>query len=322
MALTKTQQELIGAIGALEPVATPYWNLFAKAKTPYLALSDTIRVDEVIANYTKAGIVPRGTALPPIKVGGYNQLTIKPDIVGGAVGISAMDTLNQEAGEVVVLNGKQIKAKDYDRVRKLQELKNAVDNTKEDLAAGALLKGSIKDANGEEVELGLESEESKTKGKLNWVIVLTNLVKDYKEKTKHYPDAIFIGSKIANSLLNEIHSSEKHVLTSTVKLENDSLNIIVGGFALPVQTFPFNDIGVDTDTKVTLYKNLCLLPCYAGLEYVGTTGNSEMIRAEIIVDKTEPNRETGQGKIFAKSAPLPLIALPGLIRRYTFSDVQ
>ena len=322
MALTKTQQELIGTFGAIEIEKKPFWSTFTEAKTPYLALSDTIKVDEIMAGMMKAGIIPRGATIPAIKVNGHNRVTITPYIIAGSVGISALDTLNAEAGEVVILNGREMKAKDYDRIQKVTEIKGSIENTKEDIAARVFITGKTKDLNDNDVDLGFVAEESKTKGTSSWTIILTQLVADYYSKTKRYPDKIMVGAKVADDIIKEINAAKTPQFTSKVNIADGGIRIELGGFALPIVTYPANDIGENTDTKVTLYKNVCLIPVYAGLEYVGTDGKPSMIRSEVVLDKTEANKETGQAKMFGKSAPFPLVILPELFRRYNFTDLS
>lgn len=321
MALTKTQQELIGTFGAIEIEKKPFWSFFTEAKKPYLALSETIKVDEIMSGMMKAGVIPRGSTIPSIKVNGHSRVTITPYIIGASIGISALDTLNAEAGELVVLNGQTIKSKDYDRIQKVTEIKGSIENTKEDISARVFITGKTKDLNDNDVDLGFVEEESKVKGSSNWTTVLTQLVADYYSKTKRYPDKIVVGAKVADDIIKEINTSKTPQFTSKVDIIDGGVRIELGGFALPIVTYPANDIGENTDTKVTLYKNICLVPVYAGLEYVGADGEPSMIRSEIVLDKTEANKETGQAKMFGKSAPFPLVVLPELFRRYKFTDL-
>lgn len=322
MALTKTQEELIGAYGAIESPKTPYWNIFTGARRPYLALSNVIRVDEVISGLSKAGIIPRGVAIPPIKINGHNTVVVQPNIIAGSIGVSALDGINVEAGEKVILNGKEISSKDYDRVRKLEELKFSVSNTTEDTASRVFITGKAKGVNGEDIDIGLVEEETKTKGTNQWLTVLNGLVSEYYSKNKKYPDKVIVGAKVADSIIKEINTSKTPSFGNKIELTDSGIVIALTGFAIPVETYPVNDIEENTDTKVTLYKNDCFVPVYAGLEYIGTTGNPELIRADVLVDKTEANREIGQAKLFAKSAPFPLIILPDLFRRYNFTDLS
>lgn len=321
MALTKKQQEFIGVYGAVEAPKTPFYNYFTDAKQPHLALSNSIRVDEVVTGMSKAGIIPRGAEVPAIKVNGHSTVTVEPNIIGGSVGISALDSINAEAGELVVVNGQAMKSKDFDRLQKIKEIKASIENTKEDMAARVFITGKVKDLNGNDVDLGLKNIESKTKGTAQWTSVLTNLVMEYYQKNKKYPDKVVVGAKVADSIIAEINSSQTPQFTSKVNLVDGGIRIELAGFVLPIETFPANDIGEDTSTKVTLYQKLCLVPVFAGLEYIGTTGSCEMVRADIIVDQEEPNKQTGQAKLFGKSAPFPLIILPNLFRRYNFTDL-
>lgn len=316
MALTQRQQELIGAIAALRRPKTPFWNMFTKARAPYMALSNVIRFDEVMNTMIEAGVVPRGTAMPSIKVDGHSTVTVKPDIVGGSIGISALDTLNANAGETIVVDGVAIKASKYDEDQKLQTLKYGIENSKEKMAAQALLTGKVMTASNE-VDLGLEEVKPVTKSEGTYTTFFTRIVNEYFQETGHYPSRILIGSKIIDGIIGEVTKNTKGPeLYSVTQTEDGGMKIVVSGLGVAIEGFPVNSLGEDTSDKLFVMNDACMLPIYAGLEFVGTTGAPEMIRADIITDVAEVNKETGTSKMFAKSAPFPAIALPQLLKRY------
>ena len=318
MALTQVQQELIGAISAIEARSTPFWNLFKKNKVPYMALSTTIRVDEVMEHLVKAKLVPRGTVLQPIEVGGFSTVTIKPDILSASVGVSAEDTILQQPGELAIVNGQKMKASTYDRVLKLTTIKSAIEGSKEDMAASVFLTGKTKDASGVEVNLGLKEPNAVNKEKTeSWLSFFRKQVSDYKKKHNTLPDRIFVGTDIADSLAAYIESSNNPLLGVQVKLEDGQIKYELKNFPITIETYPDSDTETDTSKSMTLFKELCLFPVYAGLSYVGTTGKPEMIRSDVVVIETKANEETGQQKLGATSAPFPLIVRPDLFERYT-----
>ncbi len=322
MALMKQQQELIGVYGGIPEVRTPYWNLFEKGNAPYLSKTEIIRIDEILTKMQKANIVPRGVKAPPIKVNGHNTLMIEPDIIAASLGIKASDDTEAGAGETIVIKGQQISSKKYNDIEKVETIKVSIENTKEEMAASAFLTGKCKDANGDDVDLGLEEVKDVKKGKDNWTSVLRELIEKYKKTTGKYPDKIFVGSKIASEISKEIEASPNAFLTQKVKLENGVIKYEIGNFPMAIETFPETDIDVEIGTRVHMYKENYLAAAFAGLEYVGTSGKPEMIKADVIVDKTEPDRETAQGKIFGKSAPFPIIVLPKYFARYNFTDIK
>lgn len=320
MALTKKQQELIGAISVINTVKTPYWDMFAKARAPYMALSNVIRVDEVMNTLIEAGIVARGTSLPSLTIDGHSTVTVKPDVVGGSIGISALDTLNANAGEVVVVNGEQIKVSKYDETKKLETLKSSIDNTKEKMATQALLTGEVATAGGKKVNLALNAETEITKTEKTYLSFFTRIVNNYFQETGHYPSRILIGSDIIDGIITDIQTSPKGIeMYSISATANGGMKISITGVGVTIEGFPINSIGVDTSSKIHVMNDATFVPIYAGLEFIGTTGSPEMIRAEVISDITAANEETGTSKIFAKSAPFPVIILPNLLKRYILS---
>ena len=282
MALTQAQQELIGAISAIEARPTPFWNLFRKNRVPYMALSTTIRVDEIMDHLVKAKLVPRGTVLQPIEVGGFNTVTIKPDLLNASIGFGAEDTILQQPGELAIVNGQKMKASTYDRVLKLTTIKNAIEGSKEDMAASVFLTGKATDASGAEVVLGLAEPNTVNKEKTeSWLSFFRKQVSEYKEKHKTLPDRIFVGTNIADSLAAYIESSNNPLLGVQVKLEDGQIKYELKNFPIAIETYPDTDIEADTSNSMTLFKELCLFPVYAGLSYVGTSGKPEMIRSEM-----------------------------------------
>lgn len=321
MALKQKQQELMGAYSVLPSVKTPWWNLFSKTKMPYLALSNVIKIDEVMSGIVEAGIVPRGTKMPSIKIDGHVQTTVTPDIIGGSAGINALDTLNANAGETVVVNGQSMKASKYDENLKLTTIKNGIENTKEKNAALAIINGEVNGAMGTRVNLALDAVEIITKTDATWVMFFTKLINDYINGTGKMPTQIFVGTAIVDAIISELEGNPNPNFKVTTQVnEYGSMDMILTGLPMPLVTFPPHNTGIDTQEFVFLINDLSLVPVYAGLEYVGTTGGPEMIRSEIISDTTAADPETGSAKLFAKSAPFPVIILPKLIKRYRVSS--
>lgn len=319
MALTQRQQELIGAISELKRPKTPFWNMFTKARAPYMALSNIIRFDEVMNTLIEAGVVPRGTAMPSIKVDGHSTVTVKPDIVGGAIGISALDTLNANAGETIIVDGVTIKASKYDEDQKLQTLKFGIENSKEKMAAQAILTGKVKTASNE-VDLGLGAIEEIAKTEKTYTAFFTRIVNAYFQETGNYPTRILIGSKIIDGIISEITGTARGIENYSIsQTEDGGMKVVISGVGVVIEGFPVNSIKVDTSDKIFIMNDACMLPIYAGLEFVGTTGSPEMIRTDVITDIVVANQETGTAKMFAKSAPFPAIALPKLFKRYTLA---
>src|SRR3712207_4701830 len=119
--LTERQKEYIGVYAAIPSPNMFYWDLFREAREAYLGLGETISLDEVMAEMKEAGIVPRDTELPPMTVNGNVAVAITPDIVGNSVGISALDSINANRTDTVVVNGQQMTASQYDVENKRSE---------------------------------------------------------------------------------------------------------------------------------------------------------------------------------------------------------
>ncbi|XGU46226.1 major capsid protein [Fusobacterium necrophorum subsp. funduliforme] len=318
--LTERQKEYIGVYAAIPSPNMFYWDLFREAREAYLGLGDTINLNEVMAEMKEAGIVPRDTELPPMTINGNVAVSITPDIVGNSVGISALDSINANRTDTVVVNGEQMTASQYDVENKTMTLKNSICNTTNRMAAQALLTGKVKCAGNQEVDMKLPKDVQVDNKPKSWVTFFVEKINDYQIETGYMPSYILVGSKIAAELITEIQNTKASLLAAKVEKKGQSAIININGVLSEIRTLPpaigYTNLIKETEDKVFLINNMSLVPLYAGLEFVGDTNNPEMMRGDVFVDKGDVNKQTGRATLFAKSAPFPAIALPKLIKVY------
>lgn len=322
MGLTTVQQELYGAVSAIPGPRTPYWNMFSNANTPFLSRANTIKIDELFIALSEAGIIPRGVKSPIIAIDGENTLTITPDIIADSVGLNADDNITKQPGDVVLVGGKEIPSTKYEETSRLVKIKSRIEMTKNRMAAEAFFNGQVPIANGKFVNLGLNAVGSVTKAATkSWITFMVEEVNAYVAATGYYPDAVVVGSDIASGMIKEFQGQVKGAQNFTVKKSDDGgMGISIPGLEVEIKTCPVIPSTVTVSnaaTRMTLLHYSCLVPIYAGLDFVGTTGNTEKLKGDIFVGKTTVDEETATAKIYARSAPFPVIALPQLFVRKT-----
>ena len=125
------QAELMGIFAALPTnVTTHYLSKFEKG-TPFMTVSDSFNVIELMKELITLSIVPRGTKAPDIKINGHNTINIRPDIIKGTATLTPLENLEIQAGQTqMVYNGQIVDNGRFLDEKKLSMLKSGYVNTK------------------------------------------------------------------------------------------------------------------------------------------------------------------------------------------------
>ena len=104
--LNAKQEELYSIYNGIEArTYTPYTGKFTEANAPILSGSTRVHVEDAIAELIEAEVFDRDSAIPAIESQGHSRLSITPPMLGGKKGISALDGLNKQVGQVVMVAG-------------------------------------------------------------------------------------------------------------------------------------------------------------------------------------------------------------------------
>ena len=165
-------------------------------------------------------------------------------------------------------------------------------------------------------ELSISEEIPKADVK-DWAAYILKLIRDYHKANRMQPQRIEIGF----SIFEEIAPNLKGWLDTEARKskmagggDKTLLTLLQSISILP----PATDTGgntIATDDWIVLSHDFALVPSYAGLEAV-VNGEGKMIKADIFMDEIAADKETGRGKIFAKSAFCPVVVQKNLIKRY------
>ena len=323
--LNEKQQELIGGyLGQEVRVNNPVWKLFGEVNSPYYALSDTILVEELKAELVQANIIPRDSEIPTISKGGHIQTAITPELIAGKEATSALDTIAKTAG-VAIVNGKAVDNTAYMQDMRLKRLKAGIENTKGRMANELFFNGTFTlPISGDTINFDLDSAVAVTEGTdfSKFVTFISVKVRDFFSNTGFVPK-VMVGADIYDALIAEIDASagKKNAMDYRMTGSRDEgFRLFVDSLGLEIELFPamstYAGTAIDSSKRIQIWAPEALLQAYAGLEFVGANGVPGMLRGEVLVDQNEPNRETGRGSVFAKSAGVPFIVRKDLLARY------
>jgi hypothetical protein len=329
MALLNAKQEELYTIYEgiqVRGLYNPYTDRFTEANPAFLSDTTKIHIEDMLAEMYEAESFDRDSAIPAVQIHGHTRVSIEPVMLGGKMGLSALDTLNKSVGQpIVMIGGKVVDNSVYTKTSKLEVLKSGVEQGKANMGAEMFLTSQI-------TELGLnvdptgESEKGDvTVTPANNEKVATTLVRMIRTffKNKGYAPKIAVGDAVVDALIAEIDvntgKATKGDYTMTqngdqgFNVSVDTMNIPIEVLA-PVNAYKGNEI--DTTDRIILWAPHCLGLAYAVLEGVDGAGNPMAFKSQYITDEGEVNRETGRGSVYVKSAPLPLVLNNTLIERW------
>jgi phage major capsid protein E len=328
MPINKRQAELLGVFAGV-PVNT--FNKYYLEKfngTPFMTISDSFKLDDVIGELTTLSIVPRGTKAPAIKVNGFKRITIKPDIIKGTAAMTPLETLELQAGQTeTIINGQVVDNRTLIESKKMAILKTGYENTKATMAAELYLNGKITlPVSGDEIDFGYAAPtavEFKTSDD-QWEVFLVDRITDYVRKNKMYPETIEVDVDILKAMMKNANLREVQKAYSIAELAPNAAKSLE-------QTYPnFNILNmrvtalvpaVDTkgnaiDTAGLMYLSSAaeFTNTYVGLE-VANGQTTQMLKAEYFINEVVEVDPAGKKFIF-QSGYCPIIPIPDRVMRW------
>lgn len=324
--LSDIQLKLMALFAVVEPkVQTHYLTRFENANPEYLSDNETILLKDLNDYLVEASIIERGSEIPFIKVNNMNSLAITPDIVAASYELKPI----MNGGTATFINGQMIDPQKYQEDRLLLKLKNAILKTKEKMAANAFLQGKYIQANsGTEINFEFNTPTKKDAKKIdNWVTFFFDIIDDYEKVNGVMPDRIELGRTLFDKLIknNEFIEIAK-AYSNSIGLSADEKQVyldLLGQRISKLRTAQdFNGNNIPTDNMIYLSNDNALVPVFAALEAVDTSGKPFVFVGKEILDETPANKETARAKMFCKSAFAPVVALKDLIVRYEIQNTD
>ncbi len=324
--MTNIQEKLTALFAVVEPkVQTHYLGRFQNANPEYMSDNETILLKDLNDYLVEANIIERGSEIPFIKVNGVESMAITPDIVAAAYELKPI----MNGGTVTFIGGQQVDPQKYQEDRLLLKLKNAILKTKEKMAANAFLQGKYIQANTQtEIDFKFNNPIVKDAKKIdNWVTFFFDIIDDYEKKNGVMPDRIELGRTLFDKLIknNEFIEVAK-AYSNSIGLSSDEKQVYLDLLGQRIsklrtaQDFDGNDI--QTDNMIYLSNDNALVPVFAALEAVDSTGKPYVFVGKEILDQTLANKETARAKMFCKTGFAPVVALKDLIVRYEISNTD
>ena len=324
--LSDIQLKLMALFAVVEPkVQTHYLTRFENANPEYLSDNETILLKDLNDYLVEASIIERGSEIPFIKVNNMNSLAITPDIVAASYELKPI----MNGGTATFINGQMIDPQKYQEDRLLLKLKNAILKTKEKMAANAFFQGKYIQANsGTEINFEFNTPTKKDAKKIdNWVTFFFDIIDDYEKVNGVMPDRIELGRTLFDKLIknNEFIEIAK-AYSNSIGLSADEKQVyldLLGQRISKLRTAQdFNGNNIPTDNMIYLSNDNALVPVFAALEAVDTSGKPFVFVGKEILDETPANKETARAKMFCKSAFAPVVALKDLIVRYEIQNTD
>ena len=324
--LSKTQQTLLALFAVIEQnVETPYFERFQGSNPEFLSDNEVINVRELNGFLIEAGIIERGSEIPYIKKDGVTIESITPDIIASAIPTKA----KHNSGTTMLLNGKMVDEATYERDLALKKLKNAMTKTKEKMAANAFLLGKYKQANSNsyidyEYKAATQVDAGDVK---NWIVFFFDLIEKYEEEKGVLPTRIELGKTLFEKIIkNQEFLEIAKSYSNSIGLSSEKTSIFLSLLGQKISkirtTSDFDGAVINVDNYIYLSNDQALVSGYAALEAVDEKGTPISVKTTEILDTVPANKETAQGKIFAKSAFAPIIAIPSLIVRYEITNTD
>lgn len=216
--MTKKQAELIGVFSAIPTLSIDTYYL-AKFKNTVTTIGESIKYDELGTELISLGIIPRGTELPKVKIGGFTRNTVTPDIIGGKSVLTSNDIIQLQAGQVeTVINGTIINNYEAIQDKHLKKLKTGLINTQAVMASEVYLTGKcVLPISKEIIDFGYDKPITKKieKSNIDWTTFFLELIEEYRRTNQIYPTTIEVDSKIFKEIIQNkrLETKLRHLIT-------------------------------------------------------------------------------------------------------------
>ena len=278
--INKRQAEMMATFAALPTnVTTHYLEKFNK-NAPFMTISDSYNMQDLISEMVTLSIVPRGTKAPDIKINGHRTSNVRPDIIKGSATLTALENLEIQAGQTAMFfNGQVIENGQYLDEKKLGMLKSGYVNTKASMCAELFLTQKITlPISKAKVDFGSYTAIAKTftKGTNNWEIFFLDLIDEYVELNKMYPTKIEVDKSILKALIVDEKLSKQQIAYSivdiipqkTLEKRYPHVNILNMQIETLVPATDSQGKKIDTEDMIYVSNDAEFLETYVGLEVV------------------------------------------------------
>lgn len=328
MSINKRQAELIGVFAGVPVNSVNKYYLEKFNGTPFMTISDSFKLDDVVGELTTLSIVPRGTKAPAIKVNGFERITITPDIIKGTAALTPLETLELQAGQVsTVVNGQVIDNKALIESKKMAILKSGYENTKAAMAAELYLTGKVTlPVSGDSIDFEYKAPTAvnfKTSDD-QWEIFLVDRITDYVKENKIYPETIEVDVEILKSMMKNANLRETQKAYSIAEIAPNAarsleqtypnFNILNMKVTALVPATDINGNPIDTTGLMYLSTASEFTNTYVGLE-IANGQSTQMLKAEYFVNEVVEVDPAGKKFIF-QSGYCPVIPIPKRVMRW------
>lgn len=328
MAITQEQKSLMGILSGIpSDIATPYLNMFVNTLQP--VRTKIISYDSVVDSNQFADLVARGEKGKSLITDGFSRYDVQPDLIDTEITLSPDELTLMDRGEVIYLQGNEMNSRDALEMRKLQELKRAIERRKELMCSQMIQQGYYTLKNGDTVDFGIPTTKSFTYDSTNGFIKgLHSKIREYKRINKEMPTDILVDFFVAEALLEDTKVQDQiYKLGGNVAdLAADEKAIIIGkvlGQFIKEMDSSYDEkgtditIGTETAGKLILLSKNKLYKGYAGIPIKDKVSNKvEMLASDVFVDKYTTERPA-QTVYYATSAFTPIVSWGKSIQRYT-----
>lgn len=320
------QAELMGIFAALPTnVTTHYLSKFQKS-TPFMTISDSFNITELMKELITLSIVPRGTKAPDIKINGHKDINIRPDIIKGTATLTPLENLEIQAGQTqMIYNGQIVENGKFLDEKKLSMLKSGYVNTKASMCAELFLTGKLTLPVSKDVlDFGAKSAGTKTftRGTDSWAIFFLNLIDEYVEKNKMYPTKIEVDKSILSELVEDEKLAKQNVAYNivdvipqkTLEQRYPHFNILNMKIETLVPATNVSGKKIDTENMIYLSNEAELTETYVGLE-VAVNNSVMMLKADVHIDEIVEKDPPVKKYVF-QSGYCPVLPIADRIMKY------
>ena len=326
--MTDKMIEIVALINAAKQkikVPTTYSNRFFASGNKYLSNTEKIRIDEMNDHFINAGIVGRNDILPILNKDGFQTIEMEPDIIGGQFHYSASDLTNIKAGvPTYTTDGKAIDSIGAMKAKYSKMAAASIVNRLERQAADAYLKGTYTDKGGKIHDVGVTG--SGTALSFTDKVASDEIIKKVTAYRKKYgvTPKTEAGINLFNKVKNEAKDASTNINGVTFQFGENEITLSIGALKIVLLEDATGTDGnnIDTSNMLILSDPNTLAVGYGCLVYGDVASNASVLaRAETVAGELRVEETTGNGGVWAKSAPMPLIANVNKFNRYNCTNL-
>jgi hypothetical protein len=305
-------------------VTTIYTKKFMAPRNKYLSNTEKIRIDEMNDHFISAGIVGRDQVLPILNKDGFKTAEMEPDIIGGQFPYSAGDLTNIKAGvPTYTTDGKEIGSEAAMEAKYAKMAAASIINRLERQCADAYLKGTYTDKDGTTYNVGVTSG---TTLSFTDKVASDEVIKKVVAFRKKYvvTPKVEAGINLFNAIKNEAKDAATNINGVSFQIGVEELTLSIGSLKIVLLEDATGTDGnnIDTSSMLILSDPNTLAVGYGCLVYGDTASNASILaRAEKVAGELKVEEMTGGKGLWAKSAPMPVLANTSKFNRYSCTNL-